>query len=168
MADLRLLPSDGCGRPTRTCHPASTYAQSEGATRSSVHDRAGGRLAHGTGPTGNRPSNRRARLNLSILARGGRLRRAKAAQAFTTGSNPNGYRLSHTGFRLKIPDGSMAGGACQAMPARSVREKEMAVRATVTTGVTINHPSLDKTRDKTGPLPSAAEGQTCIRRMRTQ
>ena len=77
------------------------------------HDRARGRLAHGTGPTGNRPSNRRARLNLSILA----------------------------------------GGACQSMPARSVREKEMAVRATVTTGVTINHPSLDKTRDKTGPLP---------------
>ena len=58
---------------------------------------------------------------------------------------------------------SRAGASRQAMPARSVREEEMAARASVTSAATANHASLDRTR----PLPSAAVGQTCTRQMRT-
>ena len=84
-------------------------------------------------------------------------------QGGATGANPFGYRLSHVGVGLEIPDTSTAGASCQAMPARSVREEEMVALASVTSGVTTNHPSLDRTR----PLPSVAVGQKCTRRMRT-
>ena len=84
-------------------------------------------------------------------------------QGGATGANPYGYRLSHVGVGLEIPDTLTAGASCQAMPARSVREEEMVALASVTSGVTTNHLSLDRTR----PLPSGAVGQKCTRRKRT-
>ena len=42
VAGLRLLPSDVCGRPKRTCRPAGMYAPCEGARRAGVSVRIRG------------------------------------------------------------------------------------------------------------------------------